>query len=254
MSRGIASSLMHAFGSLLSLRVIWLMVWPVLAALAVWGIAALFLWMRTAVWLGGVLKGWIESAVFFASVDFGSTALVAAHVVLFLLFVPLVYLTAILILGLFGMDELVDIVAARRFPDLKARAGGGVAGNLAGSLWNSLVALAGMLVLFAISLPLWIFPPLWPVIPVAVMGWANQRLLRYDALARHAQPLEIKSIFAARRMPLYWLGVALALMAYVPIIGFFAPVLFGLAFIHYLLAELKALREAPIEGVVTGRE
>ncbi len=250
MNRGIASSLFNAFASLLSLHVIWLMVWPVLAALAVWGIAALFLWMRTAVWLGGVLKGWIESAVFFVKLDLGSTAMVASHVVLFLFFVPLVYVTAILILGLFGMDELVNIVAGRRFPELKARQGGG----LAGSVWNGAVALAGMLVLFVISLPLWIFPPLWPVIPVAVMGWVNQRMLRYDALARHAQPLEMKTIFAARRMPLYWLGVALALMAYVPIIGLFAPVLFGLAFIHYLLAELKALREAPIEGVVTGRE
>jgi hypothetical protein len=44
-----------------------------------------------------------------------------------------------------------------------------------------------------------------------------------------------------------------ALLAYVPLLGFVAPVLFGLAFIHLLLGELQALREAPIEGEVLGR-
>jgi len=36
----------------------------------------------------------------------------------------------------------------------------------------------------------------------------------------------------------------------VPIVGLFAPVLFGLAFVHYLLAELAALRETPIEAEI----
>jgi DNA-binding LacI/PurR family transcriptional regulator len=37
-------------------------------------------------------------------------------------------------------------------------------------------------------------------------------------------------------------GLLLALAAYVPIVGFFAPVIFGLAFIHYLLGALAAER------------
>jgi hypothetical protein len=250
MTQGVASAILGAFASMLSARVLWLMVWPVLVSLAFWGVVALFLWMRAAVWLAGLLKQWIETAAFFVSFDFGSTALVASHVILFLFFVPLVYMTALLILGTFGMDELVNIVADKRFPALKKREGG----SFAGSLWNSGVAVLGMLLMFAVSLPLWIFPPLWPVIPVAVMGWMNQRVLRYDALARHAQPLEMAEIFGRRRMALYALGVVLALLAYVPVFGFFAPVFFGLVFIHFLLAELQALRVAPIEGVVTGRE
>jgi len=45
-----------------------------------------------------------------------------------------------------------------------------------------------------------------------------------------------------RRGALYLMGVLLALAAYVPILGFFAPVVFGLAFIHYLLGALAAER------------
>jgi len=53
---------------------------------------------------------------------------IAAHVLLFLVFVPLVYLTALFILGVFGMQAMVDHVARRSFPELERRRGGGVAG------------------------------------------------------------------------------------------------------------------------------
>ena len=90
-----------------------------------------------------------------------------------------------------------------------------------------------------ISLPLWIFPPLWPAIPVAILGWVNQRLLRYDALAEHADADEMARLYRGRRGALYVLGLLFALAAYVPLVGFFAPVVFGLAFIHYLLGALE---------------
>ena len=101
-----------------------------------------------------------------------------------------------------------------------------------------------MILLALVTLPLWLFPLLWPLIPVLILGWVNQRLLRYDALAEHADPHEMSRIVRARRGSLYLLGVLLALAAYVPIVGFFAPVVFGLAFIHYLLAALAAERRA----------
>ena len=42
----------------------------------------------------------------------------------------------------------------------------------------------------------------------------------------------------------YFLGFILALAAFIPIVGFFVPVLLGLAFVHYLLTALRSLREA----------
>jgi len=88
------------------------------------------------------------------------------------------------------------------------------------------------------------------VIPLAIVGWVNQRVLRYDALAEHATAAEMRQLFTERRGTLYLLGIVLALLAYVPFIGFLGPVLFGLSFIHYLLAALRAHRESPIEGEV----
>jgi hypothetical protein len=102
-----------------------------------------------------------------------------------------------------------------------------------------------MALLALVSLPLWLAPPLWPVIAVAILGWGNQKLLRYDALAEHADRSEMQQVFRGRRKPLYMLGVLLALVAYVPFVGFLAPVAFGLAFIHYLLGALAAGRIDP---------
>ncbi len=226
--------LIHAFHP----RMLWLMVWPMLVALVIWGVAAVVLWMRLAISLAAVLKQWLEPALGFIRLDFGDATLIAAHVILFLLFVPLVYVTALLILGIFGMQKMVDYVAERSFPQIERRHGGSVAG----SIGNGLAAIGGMLGLFVLSLPLWLIPPLWPLIPLAVLTWGNQRLLRYDALAEHADSAEMTRIFRERRGGLYTLGFLLALLAFVPLVQFLGPVVFGLAFIRYGLGALIELR------------
>lgn len=234
----IAGSLLYAAANLLHPRMLWLMIWPMLVSLALWGTVALALWARTAVWLAAHLERWMESAMFFASFDLADAALIAAHVLLFLLFVPLVYLTALFILSVFGMQKMVEHVAQRSFPSLERRRGGGVVG----SGWNAALALLGLMGLALVSLPFWLVPLLWPVIPPVILGWVNQRLLRYDALAEHADREEMARLFREQRGSLYLLGLLLALAAYVPLLGLLAPVLFGLAFIHYLLAALNSSR------------
>ena len=245
MSR-IFASVAVAFVNLLHPRMLWLMIWPILVAVLGWGLLAFIFWTRVALWLAGHFKGWIDSGVFLVKFDSGDATIFAAHIILVLLFVPIIYITALLILSMFGMNEMVEHVAKRRFPQLERRHGG----SAAGSAWNGVVALCGMSVLGIVTLPLWVFPPLWPVIPMAIFTWVNQRVLRYDALAEHASAEEMKAIFRAQRKPLYIMGLLLALVAFVPLAGFIAPVLFGLAFINFLLFELQALRRAPIEAEV----
>jgi len=235
---GVGGALLRAAGSLLHPRMLWLMLWPVLVALAVWGSLAFFLMGWLVARLAGQLQQFLQGTLSFLHLDFTDWALVAAKVVLYLAFVPLVYMTALLILGVFGMPVMVDHVASRAFPSLERRRGGG----FLGSVWSGVAAIGGMLLLFVLTLPLWLVPPLWPLIPLIVMGWANQRLLRYDALAEHADPQERRALFRERRAGLYLLGLLLALAAYVPFAGFFVPAYFALAFIHYLLDALAMRR------------
>ena len=238
----VPGALLYGLANLLHPRMLWLMVWPMLVALALWGAVAAAFWGRLAAALAELFRRWLEPAAGFVRLDFGDATVIAAYVVLFLLLVPLVYLTALFILGIFGMPKMVDHVAQRSFPSLERRRGGGVAG----SVWNGAAALGGMALFFIVSLPLWLLPPLWPLIPLAIFAWVNQRLLRYDALGEHADREEMARIFRSRRGALYALGLLLALLAYVPFVGFIAPVVFSLAFIRYLLGALEQLRAAPV--------
>jgi uncharacterized protein involved in cysteine biosynthesis len=219
-------------------RMLWLMVWPMLVSLAVWLSVAFVFWARLAVWIAEVLKGWADPIAGWVPFDLGTAVTFIANFMLLVLFFPLVYLTALFILGVFGMDKMVDHVAAQMSPSPERRRGGGTAG----SIWNGLVSLGGLVLAFLVTLPLWLVPPLGPIAVLAILSWVNQRLLRYDALAAHADKAEMQRIFRERRGGLYGLGLLLALAGYIPLLNLLAPVVFGLAFIRYLLGALQELR------------
>jgi len=238
----IVGALLYGLANLLHPRMLWLMLWPMLVSLTLWLALALAFGKRLVGALSALMRGWLEPAAGFVHLDFGDITVIAAYVVLFLVFVPLVYITALFILGIFGMQKMVDYVAQRSFLALERRHGG----NAAGSVGNGVIALIGLAVLFIVSLPLWILPPLWPLIPLVIFAWVNQRLLRYDALAEHTDRVEMQRLFRERRSALYVMGFLLALLAYVPFVGFIGPVVFGLAFIRYLLGALQELRASAI--------
>ena len=64
---------------------------------------------------------------------------------LVLLFVPLVLITAVLIIGVFSMPAMVTHLAERSYPKLELRSGG----TFAGSVWNSVAALVWLALLRA---------------------------------------------------------------------------------------------------------
>jgi CysZ protein len=234
----IAGSVLYGFANVVHPRMLWLMLWPMLLSLALWGVAAFLLWTRISRPLAGLLQRWLDVVLGWLPFDLGTLAAFIANSMLVMLFFALVYLSALFIIGVFGMQKMVDHVAARSFPQLQRQRGGSVAGGV----WNALVALGGMAVLFIVSLPLWLVPPLGPFVLLGILSWANQRLLRYDALAEHADKAEMARIFGERRGALYLLGFLMALLAYVPLVQFLGPVVFGLAFIHYLLGALSQQR------------
>lgn len=235
----ILGSLLFALANILHPRMLWLMVWPVLVSLLIWSVAGFFLLGAVIARLAAHLDEILRSTFSFLSLEWADWALIAAKVIVYLAFIPLVYMTALVILSIFGMPVMVDHVA-KAYPQLERRRGGGTMG----SAWNAVVAILGIAVLALVTVPLWLFPPLWALIPLIIMAWANQRLLRYDALAEHAAGEEMKAIFRERRGSLYLLGLLMSLSAYIPLVGFFVPAVFALAFIHYLLGALDRHRQS----------
>jgi hypothetical protein len=233
-------ALARALASLAHPRMLLLMIWPIAVALVIWTAVAVLFGAQTVAWLQGAMTGpplaqwlpiewlrWIGAAL--------------GWVAILVLFVPLVLVTATVILGIFAMPWMVSHVGATDYAALERRRGG----TVAGSIRNALGAL-GVFVLFSLlSLPLWFVPVFWPVLPVLLLAYLNQRVFRYDALAEHASAEEMSEIFRRHGRSLYLLGIVVSLVAQVPFVGFFVPVIAGLAFIHYCLERLAELRGLP---------
>jgi CysZ protein len=240
----VSAALLKGLASLLHPRMLWLMVWPVLVALAIWVTLAALYWSQAITWVDLELHQW---SAYRWAVSIWPLALLATWLgwlLLLFLFVPVVLITAVLIISVVSMPAMVAHVGERDYPRLARRRGG----SLAGSLWNALVALVFFGLFFAITLPLWLLPLLWPVLPMVLFGYFNQRVYRYDALAEHGTAAEIAEVIARNRGELFLLGVVLALVGHVPLIGLAMPVYGGLVFIHYALDRLAASRSEPIEG------
>ena len=238
----ITKALLRAFASLLHPRMLLLMLWPPAIALALWLGLAFAFWSQVAAWLQLQFQ---QSDVIAWAIGVWPLTLLATHlawILLALLFLPLVLITAVLIIGVFAMPAMVKHVAEQCYSQLDRRQGGG----FAGSLWNGVAALAWFGLLLVLSLPLWLFPPLWPLLTIALFGYLNQRVFRYDALAEHASGREMQTLIRRHRGELLLLGIAIALFGMIPILGFFAAVYGGLAFIHYCLARLAQLRDEPV--------
>jgi CysZ protein len=232
----VLDALGRALRDLFSLRVLWIVVWPMLAAA--------FFWLALGVTFWGTFSGWIAQGLDAIGVQAWLAELEPvwiAHTVQLLiylvLFVPTVLLTALVITALFAMPALVRMVAERDYPALERRKGGG----LVGSVWNAVIALALFVALWIVTLPLWLIG-VSVVVPFVAAAYLNQRLFRYDAVAEHASAAEMGALFQGERTGWWGLGLLTGLVQFVPFLNLFGPVYAALAFIHFGLARLDARR------------
>lgn len=235
----------RALKSLGEPAMLWHLVWPTLAALALWGAAAYAFWDDAAAALLRLFESWSWLQGIMDSAQFLSVAALAAvHVFLALLFIPLIYATALLLVATIALPLMLERVAGRDYADLEMRRGG----SLTGSLWNALAALALYLLAWIATLPLWLIPGLGLVMPLVLSAFLNQRAYRYDALMQHADAAEMRRLYRERRGDLYLVGVIAGCLAYIPLINLLAASFAGLAFVHYCLGALRSMRAGPREG------
>jgi hypothetical protein len=143
----LTKALVQASFSLLHPRMLLMMLWPVLVALALWLALAFAFWPQAAAWLQLQLN---QSAPIAWAIGVWPLSVVAAHlagVLLVLLFIPLVLITVVLIIGVYVMPAMVGLVAERSFPGLARMQGG----TFTGSLLNGVMALAWFVLLLLLS-------------------------------------------------------------------------------------------------------
>ncbi|MBI4755620.1 MAG: EI24 domain-containing protein [Betaproteobacteria bacterium] len=244
------SPVLIAFGraahSLTRRGIFWHLLWPSLAALALWGLLAGLFWGTAAGAMVRMVNGW-SWVTWLVGQWAGSETVAEAtvHLLMFLLLLPLIYGTALLLAVAVAVPLMLERVAADDYAELERRCGG----TLAGSVWNALVAVFWFVLAWVVTLPLWLVPGLALVIPLALSAYVNQRAYRYDALMAHADPGEMRSLIVRRKGGLFLVGLGAGALAYVPVVNLLAPSFAGLAFVHFCLEALRSLRK----GVGRGR-
>ena len=229
----------HALRDLKQPRVIAVMLLPVLASLAIWLVIALWFWQSWVTVLGEAIGStqwarWLR--------DWGAQWLVngMGALTLVTLMIPALLITNVVFTEIFAMPAMVKLVSERDYPALEKRHGG----TAVGGVMNACVGITIFLLLFVLTLPLWLLGPVGLIAGALNSAYLAQRLFRYDALSEHAGAAEYLALVQRARGRLVWLGLALSPLNYVPFVNLFVPVLGGLAYTHFCLRELAVLREA----------
>jgi uncharacterized protein involved in cysteine biosynthesis len=219
--------------------ILWQALWPPLASFALWSGVAVWVWQPASAWIVANLPDWSWLAWAGAWI---------AHIALFLVFAPLIYLTTLALLAAFALPRMMAIVAARDYPQLSRHGSDAVWG----SLWNTLAAGMAFALGWIVTLPLLLIPGALLVLPLAWTAWLNQRTFRYDALAEHATDEERRRVVQQHGGELRLAGLLTALALHVPLLNLIVPAWTALGFVHLCLGRLGELRRE--EGIWLERE
>lgn len=212
--------------------VLWQALWPPLLALALWVSVAVAIWAHGVALMASIVpelpwSGW-EWVAHWAAVFLLLAALAS-----------LTYFTAIVLVAVFALPRLINLVAARDYPDLGRHGENVFWGSLGNTLGAGAIFVFGCLAM----LPLLLIPGALLVLPLLWSSWLNQRTFRFDALAEHATQAELQRLVRENRSRFYFAGLGTAAAAYVPLANLLAPALTALVFVHLGLATLRRQRQ-----------
>lgn len=230
-------------------RVIALSLLPLLLTVALYAAGVYFFWedaiQSLQAWLGewslmdGLMR-WLQS------MGFNHLRNVVGPLLMLLLSLPIVIVLALLSVSWLMTPSMVSLVSERRFPQLERRRGGSFWRSVSLGLGASLMAALAL----AVSVPLWLIPPLFLILPPLIWGWLTYRVMVYDVLAEHASHEERIALTRDHRLWLLTIGVITGYLGAAPGLVFafgamavvFAPVLVPLAiWIYTLVFAFSAL-------------
>jgi hypothetical protein len=189
---------------------------------------------------------------------------VLAPLVIILVVTPVVMVMSLLAVSFMMTPAVVNLVGARRFPNLERKRGGSLWQSV---LWTLISVILAMTALM-ITLPLWWIPPLAILLPALIWGWLTYRVMTYDVLAEHATSQERVELMRRYRFQLLGMGVLTGAMGAAPSLVWASGAVFAAAFVilipiavwiytlvfifsalwfvHFLLLALSNLREEPV--------
>jgi hypothetical protein len=211
-------------------KVIGLSLLPLLLSAAIALLLGWFYWEAALTAVRGTLESWhlVDAGLSWIETLLGTSfRTVLAPLIVVVIAVPVVVVLSLLLVAWLMTPAIVRLVVARRFPALQKKQG---AGLLMGVGW-SLACSAWALLLLALSLPLWLIPPVVLIVPPLIWGWLTYRVMSFDALSEHANAEERSALLRAHRLPLLGIGVLCGYLGAAPSIVWASGMLFVAAFL-----------------------
>lgn len=233
-------ALMRTMGSLRSGRI-----WVYVAAPAV---VSLVLWIFLALRGLGVMVEWLlghQPMTLLIGWGIAWLATLLAYMGAWMAIFACAYLTASLLAAIVIMPLLLKHLAETDYRDVAPMGKDSFVAAAVNSVMASILFVIGWL----LTLPLWIIPGLSLVLPLLLMAWYNRRTFAYDALSLHATADEWEQLRPQTRGPMFMLGLTMALLAHVPLIGLLVPALAALSFVHYGLEALRRSRGGAVVSI-----
>jgi hypothetical protein len=202
-------------------------------------------WTPLTQWLNGEAANW----TYLNDVDHWMLALglfsLKLYVVPFLalcILLPVSGILGLVIAAIFVMPIVLSHLDHREYKGLARR---GEYSGVVGA-WNA-AWVGGLFVLgWALTMPLWLIPPLAIVLPVFWWAFAFTRMLRVDAIVEHASAQERRIIWRRHNRQLWLIGACLALVNLLPPAWLVLPVFSALVFAHFSLEALRQLRQETV--------
>lgn len=210
-------------------------------------LVSLILWIALAVWGLGQMVNWLlthQPMTLLIAWGVAWLATLLAYMGVWMAIFACAYLTASLLAAIIVMPLLLKHLAENDYRDVAPMGKDSFVAAAVNSVLASILFVAGWI----LTLPLWIIPGLSLVLPLLLMAWYNRRTFAYDALSMHATEPEWKALRPTTKGSMFMLGLTMALLAHVPLVGLLVPALAALSFVHY---GLEALRRSRGGAIVT---
>jgi Etoposide-induced protein 2.4 (EI24) len=231
-------------------RMLALLTLPFIVTLLVFGLFAGFGWDPISNWVSNRMlepTTTIGKAYEWAAgLGLGGIKEILMISIALLFFTPLAFVLGLAVTAAVAMPAVARFLGSGGYKDIHYE------GNfsLAGSLINSLSALAVFVVVYLLSVPLWLFPFVGLLVPWLCWAWLTSRIMRFDSLLEHATPAERDWLIKEHRVQYFLLGMMVSALNFLPFMVLVTPVLSALAFGHFSLRALRELRATGFKSPV----
>lgn len=237
----IGLAISRSIRDIFNLRIVFLvMVPPVVSALFWIGLVwwnwtllttALTDFFMTAEWFKPILK----LAPVVLSADTFNLVNILVSVGMFAFLFPFVLVSSVVAISVLANPVVFAHVLKKHYPQLPPQTA-----SFWQSLFNTLKASLGFMILWFLSLPLWLIPGGAIAIPLFLSAFLNKRVYGFDAISELANDKNSR-VLAEKLNSKFWIAAFFCSASnFFPLAVFITPVFSALLFIHLVALQLKS--------------